>query len=47
VELIFSDGGRARADLLVGADGIFSPVRRQKLGTAAYPLRYLHVARPP
>jgi salicylate hydroxylase len=34
VELIFEGGGRATADLLVGADGIFSNIRRQKLGNS-------------
>ena len=44
VELIFEGGERETADVLVGADGIFSGVRRQKLGAeAGDPLRYLGV----
>ena len=46
VELEFEDGGRMSFDLVVGADGIFSSVRRAKLVEAdqqRYPLRYLGV----
>ena len=45
VTLTFSDGAVARADLAIGADGIWSSVRRQLLpGVAdATPLRYLGV----
>ena len=46
VELNFEDGDRMSFDLVVGADGIFSSVRRAKLAEAddeKYPLRYLGV----
>lgn len=38
VELRFADGGTARADVLVGADGVRSAIRRQLLGDG--PPRY-------
>lgn len=41
VTLLFEDGTVAQADILVGADGIFSRVRAQKLGEE--PLKYLGV----
>ena len=41
VRLTFADGREARADVAVGADGIFSVVRRLKLLRDPAPLRYL------
>lgn len=41
VTLEFSDGSAVRANVLVGADGIYSSVRRQLLGANDVPLRFL------
>ena len=38
--LHFDDGRVARAAVVVGADGIFSNVRAQKIGEELSPLRY-------
>jgi salicylate hydroxylase len=43
VTLELSDGSTVRADVLVGADGIYSSVRRQLLGANDVPLRFLGV----
>ena len=43
VTLRFADGGEARAAVLVGCDGIWSHVRRQRLGAADPPPRYMGV----
>jgi salicylate hydroxylase len=43
VLLEFADGTQERADVLVGADGIYSSVRRQMLGANETPLRFLGV----
>lgn len=37
VEAIFSDGSRGRYDLAIGADGIFSSIRKQVFADAAQP----------
>ena len=43
LELKFEGGATAHVDALVGADGIFSAVRQQKLGEGRDSLRYLGV----
>jgi salicylate hydroxylase len=43
VVLELTDGSTLRADVLVGADGIYSSVRRQLLGVHDAPLRFLGV----
>lgn len=43
VSLEFADGTVEQADVLIGADGIYSSVRRQMLGADDIPLRFLGV----
>ena len=43
VTLRFAGGGEARAAVLVGCDGIWSSVRKQRLAAAECPPRYMGV----